>query len=151
MPMLLPPEHYDWFDSLCRSLGIVDPKEAIKSGGLQFEGDVIIAVDTSLTKNATGTLLFQSPLGWISESSEALMRRLLEIQFLVAGPMAPTFGLAPQSDLLTVSVAIRPAEVDGSAAADVVRGLVFLVRKLRAELAVAPDRGTTESEKTRKT
>jgi len=149
--MILPPEHYDWFDSLCRSLGIVDTNEAIKSGGFQFEGDLIIAFDTCLTKNATGTLLFQSPLGWISKSSEALMRRLLEMQFLVAGPMAPTFGLAPQSDLLTVSVAIRTAEVDGPAAAEVVRGLAFFVRKLRAELAVTPDRGTTESDKARGT
>jgi len=38
--MILPPEHYDWFDSLCRSLGIVDTNEAIKSGGFQFEGDL---------------------------------------------------------------------------------------------------------------
>ncbi|HEU4459419.1 MAG TPA: hypothetical protein VFR90_09880 [Methylibium sp.] len=133
--MPIPASFVPWFTELCRLGGMSDPQAAIEASALMLD-DVIVAIHPSLTAPQSD-LLFQVPLGSLPAGdveAAPILRRLLEVQMLLSGPAAPSFGLSVGSDVVFVSVALRPAELEVNAAVQVLGMLARLVRTLRESL-----------------
>lgn len=146
--MFIPSQHLKWFQSLSKKIGLDNAQQAIDAGGLLF-GDVVVTFNPCLTVGAEDHLLLQSPLGRLPGGGEAILRRLLEVQLLMAGSSGPTFGIAPHSDLLVTSVVLKPKEISSEQAEDVLRGMIYLVRKLRSDLKMTPDSSSLSSARPR--
>lgn len=108
--MPIPPEHKTWFEEVCKEATLKDITTACEESGLVIDNvPFVFAKDMA---NSEDALLVQAVVGFLpKQGALPILRRILEVQLLTAGPSAPIFGLEPGTGALVIVSCIFPSTV----------------------------------------
>lgn len=131
--MQIPEAHKAWFEEVCKHCELEDGAAAFKDGGF-FLNEIPFLFVQGVTGEDTH-LLVQAIIGELPKTGGTeVLRRILEMQLVAAGPNAPFFGLEPSSNGIALVQPMAPAEIDPEAAAMLLRATVKTIERLRETL-----------------
>lgn len=131
--MAIPEMHQAWFEEVCKNFGLEDTATAIKDGGFLIGNVPFVFVQGSVGSDTH--LLAQAIIGNVPQTGGVeILRRILAMQLIMAGPDAPVFGLEPESNGIALIQPIAPGEIPPDVAAMMLNALAKSIERVRDDL-----------------
>lgn len=128
--MAIPEMHQAWFKEVCKHCGLEDTDTAIQEGGFCINNTPFLFLQGAVAPDTH--LLAQAIVGILPKTGGMdILRRLFEMQLVMAGPDVPVFGLEPTSNAIALIHPIAPSEVDPEGAAMLLEATVKTIERLR--------------------
>lgn len=124
-----------WFKEVCKNFGLEDKDiaTAVNDGGFLIGDIPFVFVQGAV--GADTHLLAQAIIGHVPQTgSVEILRRILSMQLVMAGPDAPVFGLEPESNGIALIQPIAPGEIPPDVAAMMLNAFAKSIRRVRDDL-----------------
>lgn len=131
--MQIPEGHKAWFEEVCKRCELEDSATAVKEGGFVLNDIPFLFVQGAVGEDTH--LLVQAIIGTLPQAGGMeILRRVLELQLIMAGPNTPVFGLEPSSNGIALIQTVAPGETAPEAAAILLRATAKTIERLRDTL-----------------
>lgn len=128
--MAIPEMHQTWFKEVCKHCALDEIDTAVNDGGFCINDTPFLFIQGATAPDTH--LLVQAIVGTLPKTGGMdILRRLFEMQLVMAGPDAPVFGLEPTTNAIALIHSMAPGEVDPEGAAMLLEATVKTIERLR--------------------
>ena len=120
--MPIPEKYKSWFEEICKECHVPDIAAACEDSGLAIGEIPFLFLDGTLGSEkriVTHAIMTTLP----KHGALQMLRRMLEVQLVMAGPGCPTFGLETSTDTVVMVTPMDPEQLTPKQAALLLQAL----------------------------